>query len=683
MSEHSNDIEERLVPFVEGVLNAREEAEVRKAIESDPELAREVQELRDVIKSVRAGFASGVKPPQEELTPEEVVELAAHDGRIESMPGSSELKARLFSSDQALEEYRLLQSLRSESLGATMDMSDVPAMPESLRKEFQALKNAKPSNVVEFPAQPSLWARSVGFFERINPKPLMASAAALALLTLGVHYYGQPPSQAPAASGERVAMGNESKAKPPLPEGTAAGKLGEGGGSAQPSSPPGVTVFTSDDKDLLKEQAEKLLANKVRYTVTEDRILVSEKELDTAKKALWGEGVEETVAIAEKPKREALRPAPRLKEATPPLESREVARKSPTFQPSSADPAKPMTRYDLRKTRTTGRVSADEAPKKSKASELSHKSDQASTGSTPEPALKAPAKPVPAEDKPNTVSPKSASNYQVATESAAPRKANNETAEERKNRLRKLALGQSQSGGEEPADSEAPEATQVEMEDKSPPVEVNYSRARSAPEPPVEQVPPAVANVVTKDFPTPERDDDGSLNEDRGGAVAAKNMPKGAVLDPGAAAIEGQKTEIDGASEGDAQSTIPSRPSLEVAAPGSAGGLRRQAKRGAPKPAAVEPPPAPVPAQTQQATQEEIQEISTGYDEDTRVAAIREAQPGVARRYNVVLSVEQRGSKVTVYVRPRGELSKSEIEELRKAIRRELGLSAADSVVFR
>ena len=65
-----------------------------------------------------------------------------------------------------------------------------------------------------------------------------------------------------------------------------------------------------------------------------------------------------------------------------------------------------------------------------------------------------------------------------------------------------------------------------------------------------------------------------------------------------------------------------------------------------------------------------------------RLAAIREAQPAVARKYNVVLSIEQRGSQINVYVRPKGELSKDQIDELRRAIRSELGLAAADSIIF-
>jgi len=68
---------------------------------------------------------------------------------------------------------------------------------------------------------------------------------------------------------------------------------------------------------------------------------------------------------------------------------------------------------------------------------------------------------------------------------------------------------------------------------------------------------------------------------------------------------------------------------------------------------------------------------------DMRLVSIREAQPAVARKFNVVLSVESRGGKLNVYVRPRGELNKSELDKLRSAIRADLGLAAQDSIIFR
>ena len=71
------------------------------------------------------------------------------------------------------------------------------------------------------------------------------------------------------------------------------------------------------------------------------------------------------------------------------------------------------------------------------------------------------------------------------------------------------------------------------------------------------------------------------------------------------------------------------------------------------------------------------------YLKSVRLAAVRSTQATVARRYDVVLSVESVGDAINVYVRPKKELSKSELDELRRAIRADLGLSAADAIVFR
>ena len=65
------------------------------------------------------------------------------------------------------------------------------------------------------------------------------------------------------------------------------------------------------------------------------------------------------------------------------------------------------------------------------------------------------------------------------------------------------------------------------------------------------------------------------------------------------------------------------------------------------------------------------------------MASVRSSQAAVARRYNVVISVESVGDTINVYVRPNKEMSKAELDELRSAIRAELGLSGGDAIVFR
>ena len=90
---NSDNIEERLIPYIEGVLNEREQDEVDEAIQADAALAREVEELKGVIGELRKGFASGMQSDFPELTVEEIVAMAAHDGNLETMTGSAEQKS--------------------------------------------------------------------------------------------------------------------------------------------------------------------------------------------------------------------------------------------------------------------------------------------------------------------------------------------------------------------------------------------------------------------------------------------------------------------------------------------------------------------------------------------------------------------------------------------------------------
>ena len=98
------------------------------------------------------------------------------------------------------------------------------------------------------------------------------------------------------------------------------------------------------------------------------------------------------------------------------------------------------------------------------------------------------------------------------------------------------------------------------------------------------------------------------------------------------------------------------------------------------------PPPAPPPAKPAyfpgRSADEGVVTQSKG-DVDLRMASVRSSQAAVARRYNVVISVESVGDTINVYVRPNKEMSKAELDELRSAIRAELGLSGGDAIVFR
>lgn len=594
MRNNPENIEERLIPFVEGVLNAREENEVREAVQADPSLMREVEELRGVVDELRAAFASGVQPSQSAVTPEEVVETSFHDGKIETMPGSSELKTRLFTSDQALEEYRLLQQLREDGAHATIDMSDIPPMPESLLEEFRKLRSVERPKVVPLPTGPSFWERSAGYLERINPRPLMAVAAAFAVISLGIQFSvgpesGRSTSQSPELVGYAATTPELDTAQP------------MGGAGPNPS---GVPVFTSSDKKLLREQAQKLLANDIRYTVVDNRIIVAEKELGSARKVLWGEEGEQTVAIAEENKKERIqKPGERLDE---------------TLARSDFDSPATPDEIALDLDQEDGAINTP-----MRVVDLRDKGSEREPVVEPDPGFSQPPapKPNPPAAPPQTVQKRPSGPSASVDSKAAPA---NESPEERRERLRRLALGESTTDSSQ----------------------VSFTRSRTAPPVPAVERSAPVPNVVTAPSSGGQPATDGTPREVRQSAVAV-NPADGAPA-PSRVDIDRLEVESDSSSQSSASYT----------SEGSRPGAARK------------------PAVTVQQSETNVLINSQ------RLADIRDAQPAVARKYNVVISVEQRGNQINVYVRPKGELDKNQLDQLRQAIRSELGLDESDSIIF-
>lgn len=583
MNSEPKNIEERLVPFVEGVLNARETAEVKEALENNPALAKEVEELRQIISELRTGFASGMEVSQEPLSPEQVVELASHKGGLESMSGSPELKSKLFLSEQSLHEYQLLRALSEDMKQTTWEWDGAPEMPAALKDEFRAIKRE------EKVVRPTFWSRATSLLDRVNPKPLMAAAAALAMFSLGIHLYDGP--QVRSGAEPKMVGFADSEAAAPEPAATPTS-------SRLKNEPSGVAVFTSGDKDLLKEQAQKLLAKKIRYTATEDRILVAENQVDEAREVLWGSEDEATVAVAEeRQSRERIStdsPFEKPPRLTP--KSAATARAIPRSAPARPGDGESFTKiYDNRSNQPVqDRVELEEetestAPARPESTVASAESSGTDEPSEPEPtpewnyqddvelggnsALKrsrpkASAAPVKESPAPVASAPEEKKMEEIPAY----------TGSRREEMLRDLALGKSK------------------------------SEAQETPE-----IPPApVPNVITAE----------DYDIKPGTAVASRTRGGGLT----------QKPTVE------VQEVIP-------------------------------------PAQAEA--------DDDGGDATLRVAAIRRSQAEVARRYNVVISVENRGDQITVYIRPKQELNKKETEDLRQAVRADLGLAPADSVVFR
>lgn len=658
-------IEEKMIPFIEGVLNSREHREVEEAIDSNSQLAREVTDLREVIDGLREGFADGVKPPQEKLSPEEVVEMAGSAGGVESLRGSSEQKARLFCSDEALEELALLRALQEEMERTSLDIDSAPPLPESLRAEFLRLDSGS-AKVIPLARRLSpvpLWRRASQFLDRIDPKPLMASAAALALLSLGVHFYQNPmvntanaPQVASGFSDEEDRaheFGKMAAATPAAPEPLQEEEGGEADldneraartskadtSASQPVGnkradksvePSGVAVFTSDDPDLLKQQAGKLLEKKIRYTVTQDRILVADKDVKPARDVLWtknavasadeeeteieetdftrhvakdspqADGAQEVIMPAP---RRPVRPAPPVVDRDPtasPVVSGEVKvysnRPATAPKPAAAKPRmKEVQAYQRPAGRRVAKKNEGTFVNYSEKSALKPKGQSSastvSTGSTyrpaPEPARKT-SKAAPAE-----------------------RTEVSNVTTERRQKLRELALGEDQK-------AKAPEVVEVSQKDDD----------WTVPESAVGGT--GKASTVQTQTRTRAR---------------VNQVPSQTRTAPVANAVTLENNDRGYREQGVA--------------------MQERVNAGAP-PAPAEPPGGQI--------------LDTL---DTRLAAIQSVRGTVANRYGVKLSVESRGGKVTVYVRPKSDLTKAELNELRSALRRDLGLAETDTIIFR
>lgn len=607
MKPESSDIEEKLIPYLEGVLNPKERREVEEAINTDPELAREMSELREMVVELRRGFASGLKPPQEELSVEEVVDLSYHTGSSDKLPGSSAQKARLFCSDSGLEEYSLLRALSEEMGRTTLDRENIPELPSYLRSEFSKLGKAveskpkvlpflKPNHASKTGSVP-FWRRASSWLDTVDPKPLMASAAALVMLSLGVHLYNRPTGT-PANSGEVASA---------VPAGAAEGSpdlVAGGMGAAAPASASpgieGVAVFTSDDRSLLKDQAAKLLAKKVRYTVTKDRILVAEKDVAVAREVLWDDVEGKEVAMAkEEP------------------EARRMARTVSSAQPApdipDGDYSQAQSRSDANEASGDDGADRYSPPPAEDGAVKVYSSPRRSDAPAPVPPPRPAAK----------------SSVRSGQRGALPSYSRRDPSDELSQ-----GLGKSTTAAPPPAPKEvvlAPSPSQVQL-----PVEAER------PEKPTEVRPPISA----------------ARREKLRDLAVGDSAEEGAAYSPPA-----RQPSVSEASSSD-------EPPVPSAVAGAA-----QQRTTLESSARVRTPASPVTASAPAVVK--IDEV------DSRLARAQTSRQAVARKHGVELSFERQDDKLVAYVRPNRSLDKAQLDELRKALRKELGLAESDTLIFR
>jgi hypothetical protein len=661
MRKDNENIEEKLIPYLEGVLNPKERREVDEAINSDGDLAREMSELREVILELRQGFANGMKPPQEELSVDEVVELGANTGSVDSMPGTSQQKARLFCSDDALEEYSLLRALQEEMARTTLDRENVPEMPEFLLKEFRGLKATPHSRkVLAFDKNRlspiPLWRRASSLLDRIDPKPLMASAAALMMLSLGVHLYNRPGgSAAPTGDAAEIGYNFASEKKAPVsatPSASSTPRVVAGRDN-------GVAVFTSDDRGLLKEQAEKLLSKKLNYTVTKDRILVAAKDVKQARDILWADSDGKVVAMGKEDAAE-----------------KRIARPGAAAGGASPAPAAEEAYY----VGSSGRRSPADAPVVDVDDALAAASSGAGDVKVYSPPSRqdAPPKPSPPRHRETASYQDSAPRSSAAGQTYRPStKASRDPGAELEQGIGSNSAlkvkGQVPTGYGDDGASPPPRPSAVDItptnETKVP---GNAGPSGGVPEPTVVET-RSKANETPPPMSAERRQ---KLRE-----LALRGESEGAVADK---ADKNTKQERDEESVAPVAAAAPP-PLPRPVTPAQQTQTTVTMDRGR---VAAAPPLVPASAPVanvitagaaSSADAEEAKEAKA----DGRLARMETARQAVAQRNGVELSFESKNGKVSVYVRPKKTLTKAEQDALRKTLRKELGLADSDTIILR
>ena len=689
MQQSSDKYEDRIIPYIEGILNSDERNEMVLAIETDADLAREVSELEEMISDLREAFASGMRPSFSDLSVEDIVRLAAHEGGVESLQGSVFEKSRLFSSDQLLNEYHMLRALKEESRGQLLNQENIPPMPGALLQEFRSLEKpliapSKEEGASVIPL--TNWGRIGAGLDKFHPRSLLAAAAAFALLTFGVHSFSRQDS---TPTGSVVAFNDELQSDknveveaPSLP-----GVVVESNQVTQPKqmipAPKGIAVFTSSDKKLLDAQSQKLLEQKVRYTVTEDKILVSERHLTKAREVLWGEA-DKAVAFGEN-KPEVTEEIKEMKELSP-RRLRRRKRVSAPSRPSLGEKATdeenltPVQRYDYRSSARKRKVPVRQ-PRSSANSPrhtVSSYNDRSKQGVVQKPVLPVRRKPAPeklstelgdnsalrhdralSRNTPQSTSPPEDSLDDSIGSGGEAKKQRpavlDSAAEKRRQKLKDLALG-----NEAKSDSKVTlDVTDLEqsLPSESSEIEGDGSIGDESPE-----------DLKLKRVP-----------ETRGGVVTSE--PPGESSGQGPSDEDWENVELADSDVTPAPPRAPSSPRAPAPESLARKGTRPSSSRVS-RPLPVQSRARPS-AAARVASPQSYAKSDGERGSRARIADVRARQARVARHHNIVLSVESAGSRVRVYIRTKEELSKAELETLRRAVRDDLGLSAADSIIFR
>jgi hypothetical protein len=276
------NIEEKLVPFVEGALAEADRREVLAALPGQPALNQEVRLLRETISSLRMMAAKGLTYQSPvEIQSEQVVDFALQ-GEQWSRQATRQFQLHLLESPDVAEEIAILRELEGELQQRVESSATVPEMPASLRQAFQESYGRAPSE----PAWKKSLVAVAAWLATLNIKVAAAAAAGLAVVVGGIGL-GRYAHNQVQGSASKVAIASPSGAPTPV-------------GSSTPTSPaPAGQVALLPSKVLPEElpRISRLLWQKqVSHSYRDGQIFVAQADLDRAWAAL---SVNEKVASAQ------------------------------------------------------------------------------------------------------------------------------------------------------------------------------------------------------------------------------------------------------------------------------------------------------------------------------------------------------------------------------------------------
>lgn len=270
MDSQPSNIEEKLVPFVEGALAEADRREVLQALPSQPALNNEVRQLREAILALRTQAAHGLtyrsaNPP----SPEQVVDFVAQ-GESASRANQRLFNVGILENPELAAELEALRELEGELQGRVEAARPVPEMPAALRAAIAETYGSRPT---EAPWKQAL-AGAIAWLSG-NSRVVGATLAGVAVVAVGLglgHVAQNSMKSQPTGS---LAQVDAPQAKSPEPVKVA-------------TAPPGQVALMPDKvhPDDLPRLSRMLWQKQVSHSYRDGQIYVAASDVDRAWSAL-------------------------------------------------------------------------------------------------------------------------------------------------------------------------------------------------------------------------------------------------------------------------------------------------------------------------------------------------------------------------------------------------------------